>query len=434
MRPVLGRRGLALVFVVGLVGLGAVTAVGQRGGAFRASRDHPAIQYTAGAVNNAASRLNLKLRAGDVQLEFDGRAGYLESLLDALEIPTESQVTVFSRTSRQATEISSRNPRAIYFADSVAVGWVRDGDVLEVATHDQAQGTVFYTLPQTPTATPELTRTDQCLACHLSWDTLGTPGFQVLSVAPLSADPNAYATGFVSDHRSPLEQRWGGWFVTGDVGPVPHMGNVEVTDVAEPEATLGQVPPQFESLTGVFDLDGFPSVHSDVVALMVLEHQVHMSNLITRLGWEARRIVFRDTASAVTEEGAQEVVEHAAAELVDYLLFVDEAPLSYSVRGSGGFAEQFASRGPRDTKGRSLRDFDLEERLFRYPCSYMIHTEAFDGLPSMAKDAVFRRLWEVLSGQETGAVYDRLSAGDRRAIVEILRETKPDLPAYFAAD
>ncbi len=434
MRPVLGRRGLALVFVVGLVGLGAATAVGQRGGAFRASRDHPAIQYTAGAVNNAASRLNLKLRAGDVQLEFDGRAGYLESLLDALEIPTESQVTVFSRTSRQASEISSRNPRAIYFADSVAVGWVRDGDVLEVATHDQAQGTVFYTLPQTPTATPELTRTDQCLACHLSWDTLGTPGFQVLSVAPLSADPNAYATGFVSDHRSPLEQRWGGWFVTGDVGPVPHMGNVEVTDVAEPEATLGQVPPQFESLTGVFDLDGFPSVHSDVVALMVLEHQVHMSNLITRLGWEARRIVFRDTASAVTEEGAQEVVEHAAAELVDYLLFVDEAPLSYPVRGSGGFAEQFASRGPRDTKGRSLRDFDLEERLFRYPCSYMIHTEAFDGLPSMAKDAVFRRLWEVLSGQETGAVYDRLSTGDRRAIVEILLETKPDLPAYFAAD
>ena len=434
MRPVLGRCGLSLVYVVGVAGLGVVATAGQRGGVFRASRDHPAIQYTAGAVRNAASRLNEQLQAGDVHLEFDGRSGYLESLLAALEIPIESQVTVFSKTSRQASEISSHNPRAIYFSDSVAVAWVRDGDMLEVATQDRAQGTVFYTLPQTPTAAPQLTRTDQCLSCHLSWDTLGVPGLQVLSVAPLSPDPNAYATGFVSDHRGPLDQRWGGWFVTGEVGPVPHMGNVEVTDVAEPEATLGKVPPPLDALTGVFDLDGFPTAHSDVVALMVLEHQAHMTNLITRLGWEARRIVFREDASPVSEDGSAEVLEHAAAELVDYLLFVDEAPLSYPVRGSGGFAEQFASRGPRDRHGRSLRDFDLAARLFRYPCSYMIYTDAFDALPGVAKDAVYRRLWEVVSGQETSAPYARLLPVDRRAILEILRDTKPDLPEYFVAE
>ena len=414
--------------MVVVLGCGVASLAGQRGGAFRASRDHPAISYSTGPVDNAVSRLNDRLEAGEVSLEFEGRSGYLRSLLDALDVSVESQVTVFSKTSLQASRITSQNPRAIYFGDTVAVAWVRDADVLELAAHDARQGVIFYRLPQAPSSSPRLTRDNQCLACHLSWDTLGTPGLQVLSVAPLSPDPTAYATGFVSDHRSPLEQRWGGWYVTGSVGEVAHIGNVEVTDVPDPQATLGQVPPRLDSLASVIDLDGFPVATSDVVALMVLEHQVHMTNLITRLGWEVRRLLFRE---ASPEAGFEELVTEAATELVDYLLFVDEPTLPEPVRGSSGFAEAFAARGPHDGRGRSLRDFDLERRLFAYPCSYMVYSDPFDALPEPAKDAVYRRLWDVLSGAVTGAPYDRLSVEDRAAIVEILRETKDDLPTYF---
>ena len=168
--------------VVGLVATTAVVSTGQRGGAFRASRDHPAIGYSTGLVNNVISRLNQQLQDGVVQLDYRGRSGYLRSVLDALEISVASQVAVFSQTSFQAWRINSKNPRAIYFTDNAAVAWVRGGDVLEVAAHDRQQGVVFYTLGQTPTDTPQFTRNDGCLACHLSWDTLAVPGLQVLSV------------------------------------------------------------------------------------------------------------------------------------------------------------------------------------------------------------------------------------------------------------
>ena len=418
-------RVVAYATVAVILGVGLVA--GQRGGAFRESRDHPAIAYTRGPVHNPVSELNSQIKDGRVRLEFDSHSGYLRSALGALDISVASQVAVFSETSFQAPVISSRNPRAIYFSDNVAAAWVRGGDVIEVATHDRQQGAVFYVLNQTPTGTPQFRRNDGCLTCHLSWDTLAVPGFQVLSTAPLSPDPNAYATGFVTDHRSPLGERWGGWYVTGSVGPVFHMGNVEVTDVEDP-LPLGMLPPTLGSLDEVIDVDGYLSPHSDVVALTVLNHQAHMANLITRLGWEARTGLFRDTADTTA---LNELIRESAVEVVDYMLFVDETPLPFPVVGSSGFMEQFAARGPRDSRRRSLRDFDLEERLFRYPCSYMIYTQAFEALPGIAKSAVYERMWEILSGAETGSVYGRLSLADRQAVVEILRETQEDLPTYF---
>ena len=434
MRPTAAIAAAAAV----LAGLSVATVLGQRGGAFRASRDHPAIEYSTGPVSNAISELNRKIQEGSLQFTFDGRSGYLRSVLDALDIPIESQMAVFSQTSFQAEWISMQNPRAIFFTDNVAVAWVRDAPVMELVAQDSQQGVIFYTLGQEPAETPSFTRNDQCLACHLSWDTLGVPGLQVLSMYPLSSDKNAYATGFVSDHRSYLEDRWGGWYVTGTHPGVAHMGNVEVTNVDDPDATAGQVRPVFGSLEGKFDLDGYPSAYSDIAALMVLEHQAHMTNLITRLGWEARRILHRDRmASPSGGSGAADgadfegLIQDAAAEFVDYVLFIDEVRLRGPIQGSSGFAEVFSARGPRDRRGRSLRELDLEQRLFRYPCSYMIYTEAFDTLPDLAKDAIYQRLWVVLSGQETLDAYSRLSLADRQAIVEILRDTKPDLPAYF---
>ena len=416
-----------------LMSVTAVAGLAQRGGVFRASRDHPAIGYSTGTVENAIVSLNRKIQDGEFQLKFDDGFGYLSSVLAALDISVESQVTVFSPTSNQATLIASDNPRAIYFRDDVSVAWVRGTTSLEAAVQDVHQGTVFYSLPQMPADTPQFTRDDQCLACHLTWDTLGVPGLQVLSTFPLTSDPNAYATGHVSDHRTRLEDRWGGWYVTGNHEPFVHMGNVEVTDVDDPNATIGMPRQPLLSLSGLFDLEGYLSLHSDIVALMVLEHQVHMTNLITRMGWESRRVLYREQGwDARTDHDDSEIlIDEVARELVDYLLFVDEAPLAVPIQGSSRFSQTFASRPPRDSQGRSLREFDLEHRLMRYPCSYMIYTEAFDALPALAKDAIYRRMWAVLSGEDIQKPYDRLSDDDRRAVVEILIDTKPDLPGFF---
>ena len=415
-----------------LAAAGMVTLHGQPSNAFRASRDHPAIAYSTGPVDNAVVDLNRRVREGAVELAFDERSGYLRSVLQALDVPVESQVTVFSPTSNRAPLITSSNPRAIFFRDDVAVAWVRGSDELELAAHDRRQGAVFYTLPQTPARTPRFERDDRCLACHLTWDTLGVPGLQVLSTFPLTSDPNAYATGFTSDHRARVEDRWGGWYVTGRHAPFAHMGNVEVTDVDDPQATIGVPRPELPSLEGLFDLGGYLAPHSDVAALMVLEHQAHMTNLITQVGWEARRILHRAAAGGAADgAGAAERLQESITYLVDYLLFVDEAPLTRPVRGSTGFAEVFAARGPHDRRGRSLRDLDLQRRLLRHPCSYMIYTRAFDALPEPAKAAVYRRMWDVLSGRATDGPYDRLSPADREAVVEILIDTKPDLPDYF---
>ena len=418
--------------------IAATTVSGQRGGAFRGSRDHPAIQYTNGPVDNVVAELNARLEAGELDLRWEGRSGYLRSVLDAFDLRVESQVLAFSPTSFQTEYIEFDNPRAVYFTDNVALGWVRGAEVLEIAAFDRTQGSVFYTLPQTPDEEPRFERRETCLACHLSWDTLGVPGLQVMSMFPLSKDPNAYASGHFVDHRNRLEDRWGGWYVTGTHGDTAHMGNVEVKDVDDPHATFGVVPPVLESMEGRFDIEGYPTPYSDIVALLVLDHQVHMTNLITRIGWEARRVAFRESQVAPEDRGRstddgrfREIVDEAAVELVDYLLFVDEAPLPAGIGGAAGFAEAFAARGPHDGGGRTLREISLDGRLFRYPCSYLIYSDAFDALPDVALDAIYRRLWAVLSGEVTGSPYDQLTPADRQAIVEILRETKPGLPDYF---
>ena len=244
-----------------------------------------------------------------------------------------------------------------------------------------------------------------------------------MSMLPLSDDPNEYARGWSVDHRTPLEDRWGGWYVTGTKAPRVHLGNVPVHHAPRSYVRTA-VAPALASVAGAFDANAFLSSHSDVAALLVLNHQAHMMNLLTRLGWESRVAAHEGTH-------AHARVSATARELVDYLLFIDEAPLTGALRGGSGFAEQFSAAGPRDKKGRSLRQLDLERRLFQYPCSYMIYTPAFDALPAAAKGAVFARMWTILSGQEKNHAYAQLTPADRQAIVEILRDTKTGLPDYF---
>jgi hypothetical protein len=402
--------------------------------AFVESRDHPAIAYTTAAVSDPVADLDRQLQQGSVQLTFDGASGYLRSVLDALKIPIESQALVFSPTSAQAKEITPRNPRAVYFSDTVAVGWVRGAEVLELAGHDRHQGVVFYSLEQKPVGKPRVRRDNSCLLCHLTWDTLGVPGLQVLSTFQMSDDPNAYATGVVTDHRTPLTDRWGGWYVTGKTGAAVHRGNVPVIVKAEELKKETNAPLRLDSVAERFDARGFPSPFSDVVALMVLEHQTHMTNLLTRLDWEAR--VAQPPPSPNPSHPSDALsprVREAIRALVDYLLFVDEAPLAGRVEGSSGFVQRFSAQGPRDRFGRSLRQLDLDRRLFRYPCSYMIYSPAFEALAPAIKSAVYERMWTILSGKDDAQQYARLSDTDRRVILEILGDTLKNLPTYFRA-
>jgi hypothetical protein len=409
--------GAAALLVV--AALAAVSA--QFADSFVASRDNPAIAYSAGAVSDRVAALNQRILEGRVRMTFDAHSGYLRSALDALEVPVESQVATFAKNSLQADLIRLDNPRTIYFSDSVAVGWVRGADLLEVAAQDPHQGGIFYTLEQKQTDRPQFTRNDQCLACHLSWDTLGVPGFFLMSTLTVPDDKNTYATGFSSDDRKSFDTRWGGWYVTGNIGSLVHMGNVPVSRTDQPARAGARA---LKSLDERFGVQGFPSHDSDVVALMVLDHQAHMMNLITRTGWEARLAATGDAKQVAR-------LNDAAVDLVDYMLFVYEAPLTGAVRGTSGFAEKFQARGPADSHGRSLRQLDLDRRLLKYPCSYMIYADAFDAMPALARDAVYRRLWRVLSGQEASKPYAQIPLADRRAVVDILRETKKGLPDYF---
>ena len=383
---------------------------------------HPAVGYFRPGSDPVA-KLDARLKSGAAQLTYDARAGYLRSVLDLLNVPVESQVAVFSKTSFQASLIHPGNPRTIFFNDSVAVAWMYGG-FIELAAQDPKLGTLFYTLDPARRARPRFERNDACTRCHQSDESLGIPGLMARSVftAPGGEQMLIYGAAF-PDHRTPLDRRWGGWYVTGAGAGVRHMGNTTVVDRDKPEAVMNAEP--LASLQGKFPAARYLSTHSDVAALLVLDHQTHMSNLITRMGWEAR------VAAQEKRPDYARVLAEGAREFVDYLLFVEEAPLKGAVNGTSGFAERFSAQGPRDAKGRSLRQLDLEKRLLKFPCSYMLYSEAFDGMPDDARAAIYRRMWAVLSGVEKDRKYARLTAADRTAVVEILRGTKPEVGGYF---
>lgn len=392
---------------------------------------------SSGPPTDRISALSRQIEGGAVRLAFDPDNGYLRSLLTALRVPVESQVVVFSQTSMQFDLISPRNPRAVFFGDEVALGWVRGAETIELAALDPGQGVNFYTLEQRESARPQLRReSSRCVTCHLSPDTLGVAGLLTFSTFSIPQDKYSYAAGAATDHRTPVEDRWGGWYVTGRTGSMRHLANAEVPQSLRSQTGKQAQPRQLDSLQGLFDLRGFPTHHSDVVALMVLEHQTRMTNLLARLASDARAALRPEPAQApLPRKGPgrsdPNTLRETVNDFVDYLLFVDEAPLG-RIRGSTTFAEKFSAGGRLDRKGRSLRQLALDERLMRYPCSYMINTEAFDHLPRTAMDLVYERMWAILSGRERGAPYTRLSLDDRRTIVEILKETKEGLPPYFA--
>ncbi len=348
---------------------------------------------------------------------------------------------VFSKTSFQRQRIAPRTPRALYFNDDVYVGYCSDGDVMEISAADPNLGAVFYTLDQERLDKPRIARqTDSCLLCHASSQTQGVPGFVIRSVFSDAAGFPILASGtFHIDHTSPLKNRWGGWYVTGTHGRQKHLGNLIVTDKQTPEEIDNSAGMNVTSLAGRFNGSKYLAGSSDIVALMVMEHQTTAHNRITAANFQTRMALAQEAAlnrelkqpAAYRWESTTSRIKAVGEPLVKYLLFSEEAALTEPIRGTTSFASDFAARGPRDKRGRSLRDFDLKRRLFKYPCSYLVYSPAFDALPNEVKGYVAQRMGEILRGADTSPEFARLSAGDRQAIVEILKETKPGLAASW---
>jgi hypothetical protein len=422
--------------------LGALAMV-WAGPARAADIDQPPVRYSTAAGDNVISRLQARIDAGRSPLRFEKHFGYLRSLLHALDVPESSQLLVFSKTSFQRQRIGPKTPRSLYFNDNVYIGFCQNGDVLEVTAVDPQLGAVFYTLDQEQDERPRFTRqTDNCLICHGSSQNEGLPGHLVRSLyVDYDGLPILSAGSHRIDQTSPLADRWGGWYVTGTSGRQEHMGNLIVRDKHASGRIENKSGVNVTSLRGRIEPSRFLTPHSDIVALMVMEHQTGAQNLITRANF-LTRFALRDEAEInkalgrpadYRSESTLSRIKNAGEPLVKYLLFSGEAPLTDPIKGTSGFAEEFRKRGPRDGKGRSPRDLDLRRRLFAYPCSYLIYSAAFDGLPGSVKEYVYRRLWEVLSGKDNSPEFAHLSAGDRQAVLEILRATKPDLPAYWKA-
>jgi len=398
------------------------------------------IHYGKHTTHEQIATLQQRLEAGEVSLRFDETSGYLPALLTYLGVPISSQVLVFSKTSLQIHQISPANPRAVYFGDEVYVGYVPDGEVLEITAMDPQRGPVFYSLDQARAPQPKIQRrTADCLTCHGGSRTGHWPGNLVRSVYTRSGgNVDTRVGSWVTTQDSPFHERWGGWYVTGTHGKMRHMGNIEVLD------PINASRKDLEEGANVTDLRGrFPggrhlSPHSDIVALMVMEHQAEMHNRIARATYRVRAALHRQRSKnerlgvspELLDEPTTRVMRDAGSEVLDYLLFKHEADLPSPVQGTSAFSKEFSAIGPRDAKGRSLRDLDLNTRMFQYPCSYLIYSPSFDAMPKQVLERVYLRLWRILTGK-IGRRSWRLTRAQRQAILDILLATKPDLPPLF---
>jgi hypothetical protein len=404
------------------------------------SYDLPPINYSVAIPSNAVTRLQGEIDSGRVQLDSTSSQGYLPSVLKALKISYSSQCLVFSKTSLQLRRISPQYPRAIYFNDESYVGWTQYGDVVEVSVADPDLGAVFYTLDQKVKERPQfIRRTHDCLSCHGATMTQNIPGHLVRSVFPDSkGHPILKAGSSITTQNSRFDERWGGWYVTGTHGRERHMGNV----IARP-IDQGAI---FESATGnnvtdlrpFFNTSPYLTPHSDIVALLVLEHQTEMHNLMTRANLEVSKALFRqehlnaalDRPKDYMTQHTMKIIESYGERLLRYMLFADEPELRSRVEGTSGFTEEFRTLGPYDSLGRSLRELDLNERVFKFPCSYLIYSDSFDQLPVLVRNHVYRRLYDIL----TLAIeddFDDLTRAQRKTIYQILLETKKGVPTYW---
>ncbi len=397
--------------------------------------ERPPIRYSKSTPDNRISQLQAQLESGRATLEYEPKFGYLRGVLKALGVPVESQVLVYSKTSLQIQRISPETPRAIYFNDDVYLGFCQNGDVVEVSVADPQLGAVFYTLEQRRNKPPVFERqTENCIICHGSSRTENVPGHLVRSLfVDRSGQPLLSAGSTTVDHTTPFAERWGGWYVTGKHGKQEHRGNLVIAGRDVPKPLDNSAGQNQAMLPERVNAERYLNAHSDLVALLVLEHQVLVHNRITKANFTARSALAYDAEmKKVLGERDEKYLDstvrrlHGAAdELLEALLFVDEAKLTEPVSGTSGYAAAFAKQGTRDKQGRSLREFDLRTRMFKYPCSYLIESPTIAALPPELQEYLWPQLDRILRGEEKSEKYSHLSPEDRRAIREILIETQP---------
>jgi hypothetical protein len=436
---------IALVTALGGVSICADAQVAVRNQGYIPFSDPP-INYRSDELSDPVAKLQQKIDKGGASLQYEPEHGYLKSVLSLLQVPIDSQTLVFSKTSFQYPKISPEHPRALYFNDDVYVGSVHEGKAVEIVSFDPMQGAIFYLLDERKSEQPRFQRAElDCTQCHIAAGTRGIPGVLLRSIFATDTGTQVPGTrSFITDQDSPFSERWGGWYITG-APSVSNMGNAAVaatkaaavssTDAAA--AQLAPLPPRFAA-------SSYLTSSSDVVSHLVLAHQTQMHNLITLTNYKTRLALYSVTsrstggeaaADTALPDGLRQQFERPAEQLLRYLLFANETSLSGTdgerILAASPFAREFQARGLKDSKGRSLRDFDLHTRIFRYPCSYLIYSDAFDTLPEPAKGYVYHRLLDILSGQDQSPDFARLTPEDRRAILEILLATKKGLPGEW---
>lgn len=394
-------------------------------------REHPVIGYSTQAPKDRFAQLGRDIATGKISLNKNSTQGYLSDLLDKLEIDPESQVLVYSRTSLNTGLVRANNPRAIYFNDDTYVAWVPGTKVIEIATMDPNLGPVFYLFD--PDSIGIERHAGQCLRCHdsLTLSGGGVPRFILGSgYTYFNGSLVSHEGWILTDQDTPIKFRWGGWYVTGQHGKQVHLGNIVVSKAEElqdlEQARIGNI----NRLDDFFKTELYLTPNSDIDALMVLEHQVHIQNMITRVNYDVRNLLVREFTSVMNEsEISQETktrITEITEPLVEAMFMVGEAEITDSMNGNTAYRNNFEVRGPVDSKGRSLRQLDLESRLFRYPLSYLVYSSEFKALPGLAKEMIYNRFSAILNGNDNSDSFSHIDENDKLAIYEILAETHPD--------
>jgi len=363
------------------------------------------------------------------------RNDQLRAVLSTAGVPEASQVLVFSKTSMQSMHISASRPRALYFNDDCYIGYV-PGGLIEFgdADTDPTVGSGFFQLDPRDGLEASLQTNDTCLNCHGGSRTYDRPGFLVRSVYPdVTGFPITSAGTVLVGHHTPINQRWGGWYVTGNSGSAHHRGNQAAIELPNGDAQLDPaLGSNVTDLSPYFDTTRYLEPTSDIVALMVLEHQVVMHNLLTQGGSVVHERIIAAQALAnyldkpfvpAESETLQIVINSNVKRIVEHLLYCSETQLQDPIVGGDAFQQAFRANRREDSLGRSLKDFDLQTHLFRYRCSYMIYSRAFELMPDLLKDAVLAKLRGVLTGEDDDPAYDHLPREEREVILAILQDT-----------
>ena len=384
--------------------------------------DAPPHLYRTRTPTDRFTRMKDDIENGRIALDRTSEKAFLESLLAALHVPASSQMLVFSTTSLQLRLISPSNPRAIFFTDDLYVGYIPGGRI-EVVSLDPELGAIFHIFDIPPASQPvRIERSERCMNCHASADTGFVPGLTQKSVVPGpgGGSLNAFRQE-QTGHGVPFDQRLGGWYVTGRSGIADHWGNT-IGRMSAGTLTRQKIEPGT-----LFDFARYPVATSDILPMLLLEHQAGFVNRVVEAGYRARTDLF--LSSGKLDAAQMQELDAQARSLTRYILFADEVPLpAGGVEGSAAFKRDFLSVGVTKGGGPSLRDFDLRTRLFKHRCSYMIHSPLFHGLPPEMKQRIFRRIGEALNVEKPDAEYAYLPVEEKSVIRAILKATLRDLP------